>query len=141
MASQDIGQNLLDNNNNWMAVRDAIQRRGQSTKNKTTADYADLIDAIVGALQTKTINPSTSQQTVTPDQNYDGFSQVIINAVTAAIDANIIPENIKKDIIILGTTGTYEGGSAPSLQSKTATPSTLQQTISPDQGYDGISPV
>lgn len=29
--------------------------------------------------------------------------------VTSAIDSNIIPENIKKDVTILGVTGTYEG--------------------------------
>lgn len=34
--------------------------------------------------------------------------------VTASIDSNIIPSNIKKDVNILGVTGTYEGDSSGS---------------------------
>ena len=40
----------------------------------------------------------------------------------------------------LKVTGTAKA-SAPTLQSKTATPSTSQQTITPDSGYDGLSSV
>ena len=40
----------------------------------------------------------------------------------------------------LRVTGTAKA-SAPTLQSKTATPSTSQQTITPDNGYDGLSSV
>ena len=33
-----------------------------------------------------------------------------VNAVTSSIDSNITAGNIKKDVVILGVTGTYEGG-------------------------------
>lgn len=59
--------------------------------------------------QDKTVSPTTESQNVTADSGYDGLGTVIVNAVTSAIDQNIIAENIKKDISILGVTGTYEG--------------------------------
>ena len=60
-------------------------------------------------LTTKTITATTSKQTVTPSSSYNGFSSVTVNAVTAAIDANIVPGNIKSGVTILGVEGTYTG--------------------------------
>lgn len=70
-----------------------------------------------GTYQSKTVSPTTSSQTVTPDSGYDALSQVNIEAVTASIDNNIQPENIKKDVTILGVTGTLEsgGGGTPKI--------------------------
>ena len=51
------------------------------------------------------ITPSTSQQTIPAGYTSGGT----ISAVTSTIDSNIQAENIKKDIEILGVTGTYEG--------------------------------
>lgn len=59
--------------------------------------------------QEKTATPTTESQVISPDSSYTGLSKVTISAVTAAIDANIVAENIKKDVTILGVTGTYEG--------------------------------
>ena len=60
-------------------------------------------------LTTKTVNPSTSTQNVVPETGYNGLSKVTVNAVTSSIDTNITAGNIKKDVTILGVTGTYEG--------------------------------
>ncbi len=60
--------------------------------------------------QTKTVNPTTQAQTVEPDDDYDALATVNVNAVTSSIDANITAENIKKDVSILGVTGTLEAG-------------------------------
>lgn len=59
--------------------------------------------------QEKTITPTTQEQIITPDSNYNALNQVTISAVTNNIDSNIIPENIKAGVTILGVTGTYTG--------------------------------
>ena len=53
-----------------------------------------------------TIAPTTSEQV--KEKGY--YNSLKVSAVTSAIDSNITPENIKKDISILGVTGTLEGG-------------------------------
>lgn len=59
--------------------------------------------------QTKTITPTTEEQIIEPEEDYNALTQITIEGVTNTIDSNIIAENIKKDISILGITGTYEG--------------------------------
>ena len=59
-------------------------------------------------LQDKTgIASANSSQVITPDSNYYGLNSVTIPRVTATIDNYIKPENIKKNVEILGVTGTY----------------------------------
>lgn len=62
--------------------------------------------------QNKTATPSTSAQTIKPDTGYTGLNKVDIAAVDASIDANIVAGNIKKDVEILGVTGTLKSGNA-----------------------------
>lgn len=57
-------------------------------------------------LKTITIPPTTSDQTVEPD-DCDGYSAVTVSGVTAAIDENITAGNIKSGVTILGVEGTY----------------------------------
>ncbi|MBO5921718.1 MAG: hypothetical protein J6S92_11085 [Oscillospiraceae bacterium] len=60
-------------------------------------------------LQDKTVTPTTSKQTITAGSSYDGLGTVTVNAVTAAIDENIVAGNIKSGVTILGVTGSYSG--------------------------------
>lgn len=57
-----------------------------------------------------TVTPTTSKQTKTPSKGHNAITKVTVNAVTSAIDENIVAGNIKKDVTILGVTGTHEGG-------------------------------
>lgn len=89
-------------------------------------------------LESKIVEPTTVQQVVTPTTGYDGLSSVTVNAVTSSIDQNIQAGNIKSGVSILGIDGTFEGGT---LQSKTVSSSTTQQTVTPDAGNYGLSQV
>lgn len=60
--------------------------------------------------EARTVNPSTSSQSLTVNSGYSGNGTITVNPVTASIDANIIAENIKKDVTILGVTGSLESG-------------------------------
>lgn len=70
--------------------------------------------SVPASIDPLSVNPTTSQQVINATASIDGYAPVTINAVTSAIDANITAGNIKKDTVILGVTGTYEGGSSNS---------------------------
>lgn len=53
----------------------------------------------------------------------------------------LIPSNIRKGINILGVDGQMSGSEGMKPQSKTITPSSAQQTILPDEGYNCLSQV
>ena len=56
--------------------------------------------------QEKIVIPTAEQQIVTPDKEYTGLSKVIVEAIQ---DDNLIPENIKNGVDILGVTGNFVG--------------------------------
>lgn len=83
-----------------------------------TASYSDImegktayvdgqkIEGWIKDLGTLTITPSTTLQTLS-----EGYiSGGTVNPVTASIDANILPENIRAGVTILDVTGTAESG-------------------------------
>ena len=87
--------------------------------------------AVIGAISDK-------DDVFTIQQGYhDGSGSVGIDATEKA---KIIPSNIKAGVEILGETGTYSG-EAISVQSKTVTPSNVQQVVLPDANYDYLSQV
>ena len=59
------------------------------------------------------VQPTTTDQTITPTEG-SVFSRGTVRAVTSSIDNNIVPENIKEGVSILGVAGTLSGGSGGS---------------------------
>ena len=70
---------------------------------------AAVASGVLPTLEDKTVTPTTSQQTITAGTGYNGLGTVTVNAVTAAIDENIVAGNIKSGVTILGVEGTYTG--------------------------------
>lgn len=75
---------------------------------------------------------------VIPQGYHDGSGTVTMNASDAA---KLIPKNIRKDIEILGVTGTMTGSEDVTAQAKTATPTKAGLTVLPDSGYDYLTQV
>lgn len=74
--------------------------------------YTDIYVNVKPSLVDLTVTPKVEDETYwaasSGDLSADGIQSVTVKAVTAAIDPNIKPENIRKGINILGVEGSYE---------------------------------
>lgn len=100
------------------AVTSAIDSNIQANNIKKGVSILGITGTLEGTvtpkLQEKTIEPTTNTQSIVADGGYDGLSKVNISAVTRDIDGNIKPENIKKDVSILGVIGSLVQSSGDS---------------------------
>ena len=119
-----------------------------SDANDEVSSQADLIAEIVSALeskvagsepelQEKTITPTTSSQSVTPDTGYDGLSKVTVNAMPTATQAtpSISVDSAGKITASVTQSAGYVSAGTKSAtkqlttqSAKTITPSTSTQT-------------
>ena len=73
-----------------------------------------------------------------PQGYHDGSGTVGIDATE---QEKLIPSNIREGVTIFGVEGDMTGTEDARPQSKTVTPSTSQQTVLPDEGYNYLSQV
>lgn len=126
---------LADNKAKIQALLDGIN----ALPNKDEGGTAEPV------LQEKSVTPTKEAQTITPDEDYDGLSQVNVGAIP---DEYIVPSGTVS-ITANGTHDVREAESVnvnvptpePVMQEKTVTPATTAQTVTADDGYDGLSAV
>ena len=95
-------------------------------------------------LQTKEVTPTKELQVVGVDEEYDGLDAVVINPIP---DEYIIPDgtldvdangDVDVTMFRMARVGVY---TPPNLQDKEVTPTKEIQTVTPDEGYDGLNNV
>ena len=119
------------------ALRVTAQAGGQLLY--TTGDASSAL-----VLQTKTVTPSVNAQQVSPDEGYYGLSRVNVDAIPSSY---IVPTGTLS-ITRNGTFNVRQYASAnvnvPMVhnnQAKSVSPTSSQQVITADSGYDGLSSV
>ena len=127
-----------------------VKTLGTNTKDSTTTDATATADEI---LATKTAYVNKNK--ITGSMPNRGAVTATISSLTAytiqngyhdgsgtvSVDStNISAGNIKSGVTILGVEGTYTGESI-TTQSKTVTPTSRQQVITADTGYDYLAQV
>lgn len=99
-------------------------------------------NAITGTMKnngavTGTITTVAGKYTI-PQGYHDGSGKVSIDATE---QSKLIASNIREGITVLGVTGTMSGTEGAVPQERTVTPTTSQQTILPEEGYNYLSSV
>ena len=84
-----------------------------------------------------TISTKAGQYTV-PQGYHDGSGKV---QIASSEQAKLVPENIREGITVLGVTGTMSSSEGMKPQEKSVTPSTEEQVVLPDSGYNCLSQV
>lgn len=130
--------------------RDGVKTEGVCTFDADTSDATATADDILYG-ETAYVNGnkltgsmpnrgavSATISSLTPYTIQNGYHD---GSGTVSVDStNISAGNIKSGVTILGVEGTYTGA-AITTQTKTVTPSTSQQVITADVGYDYLSQV
>ena len=99
-----MADKVICNKSDLVNIANSVRTKLGVTNPYYVSDLSGAIDSIVltPTLQEKTVTPSTSVQSITADNGYDGLSKVTVNG-----DADLIANNIKSGTNIFGVTGTY----------------------------------
>lgn len=120
------------------------------TQDATAADSEILIDKVAYVKGNRITGKMKNNGAVTgtisvkdykypvPQGYHDGSGTV---GISSTEQAKLIPDNIREGVSILGVTGTMSGSEDMKAQSKEVTPSTEEQIVLPDSGYNALAQV
>ena len=131
-ATVTTGTNTITLTKTGVTTTPTVSAGYVSSATASTATVA--LTASVTTKAAATITPGTTNQTIASGTYLTGTQ-------TISGSSNLVASNIKKNVTIFGVTGTYEaGGSAPTIESLSITPSESEQTFNAS-GIDGYKPV
>jgi hypothetical protein len=122
----------VDSSDVTATVSEVLKGRTFAKGGKILTGDMPINGAMNGVITTK------DEQVNIPHGHHDGSGKV---AISSTEQAKLIPNNIREGVTILGVEGTMSGSEGMKAQSKTVTPSTVDQDILPDSGYNALSQV
>lgn len=94
-------------------IKTAIEAKGVTVPSSAKIDVFDDYIAQIptgGSYQSKTISPTESSQTVSPDSGYDALSSVTVNAISSTYVGSGIARKSSSDLTTSGATVTVPAG-------------------------------
>ena len=129
-ASVSTGTNTLTLTKTGVSTTPTVSAGYVSSATSSTATVT--LTASVTTKAAATITPGTTDQTIASGTYLTG-------AQTISGDANLVAGNIKKDVTIFGTTGTYEGSGGGSSSMMVATTTKTLTSASSSIQFTGLS--
>lgn len=122
----------VDSNDATAAVAEILKGKTAYARGKKLVGTMPNNGAVKGVISNK------DDSYVIAQGYHDGSGTV---GISETEKEKLIPSNIREGINILGVDGQMSGSEGMKPQSKTITPSSAQQTILPDEGYNCLSQV
>lgn len=110
-------------------IKTAIEAKGVTVPSSAKIDVFDDYIAQIptgGSYQSKTISPTESSQTVSPDSGYDALSSITVNAISSTYVGSGISRKSSSDLTANGATvnvpaGYYSSAASKAISSGSAT--------------------
>ena len=137
---------VFTNNQYYQDIAAAIRAKNGLTTSYKPSEMATAIMQLAGgtiSLQNRTVNPSTSVQTLTASSGYAGLGTVTINAIqtetkTVTQNGDVTPTSGK---YLTKVTVNVPIGATINNQNVTIIPTESEQTITASSGYTGLGTV
>ena len=122
----------VDSNDATVAVAEILKGKTAYARGAKIVGTMPNNGAVTGTIKTLTESYAIAQD------YHDGSGNVTIDSEE---QTKLVSKNIREGITILGVKGSMASSEGMKPQSKTVTPSSTQQTVLPDEGYNCLSQV